>query len=131
MTAALLATACGGTFSGGAGTGGETFTAGTGAGGGSSGAGIGGGFTCTEDCQLCEGPSTTRPGECCPICGPSGGAPSGAGSPGAGAPSVGGAAGGGTCNGVACPAIACGPGWTTVYQEGACCGTCVPDETAG
>ena len=109
FVATLLATACGGTF---------------------SGAGAGGGLACTEDCELCEGPSTTRPGECCPICEPSGGAPSGAGAPGAGAPS-GGAAGGGTCNGVACPAIACGPGWTTVYKEGACCGTCVPDGGAG
>jgi hypothetical protein len=120
FAAALLATACGGTFSGtGAAGAGGAGTAGSGAGG--SGATAGSGPYCNAACPLiaCDGPSTTLPGECCPTCEPSGG-----GSPGGGSSS--GGAGGATCADIVpCADIGCPPGWISELQPGACCPSCV------
>ena len=121
LVAALCATACGGSFSGGAAGG----TGGTGAasGAGGSGAAAGGGV-CDVACPAirCTGTLVTYPGDCCPSCE----------SGGSGGVSGGGTAGtGGGCAELACPAYACAVGYKSVYQPGACCPTCVPDDSGG
>ena len=127
--AALLATACGGTFSGAGGSGASGPTAGTGgsgaggptAGAGGSAAGAGGGVVCDVACPLiqCNGTPVYNPGQCCPSCEPNGGA---------GGLSSGGSGG---CLDVGCVAIGCGPGFISVLQPGACCPSCVPDGSGG
>src|SRR5450432_1952871 len=132
FAAALLATACGGTFSGAGGSGAGGPTAGTGgsgaggptAGAGGSAAGAGGGVVCDVACPLipCDGTLTFNPGQCCPSCESNGGA---------GGLSSGGAGGSGGCLAVACLEIGCGPGFISVLQPGACCSSCVPDGSGG
>ncbi len=128
FAAALLATACGGTFSeaGGSGAGGQTAGAGgSGAGGPTAGAGGSaagaGGVICEAACPLipfdCK--LTYNPGQCCPSCEANGGA---------GGVSSGGSGG---CLAVACDDIGCGPGFISVLQPGACCPSCVPDGSGG
>jgi hypothetical protein len=57
----------------------------------------------------------------------SGAGPSG-GSGGGGAPNGGSA---GSCAQTGCPAIACAVGYKYIYEPGACCPTCVPDDSGG
>lgn len=129
LLAALWVTACGGSFSGG-GAGGTGATSGS---GGSGGALAGaGGLACDVACPaiVCVGTSVTRPGDCCPTCEPYGGS-GGASNGGSGGISSGGGLSnaGGSCTG--CPAIACAVGYKYVTQPGACCPTCVPDDSGG
>jgi hypothetical protein len=124
LGAVLWTTACGGSAFLGGGSGGADGGAGTQAGAGGSGAGTAGGATCDVGCPLvlCTGTSVTRPGDCCPTCetGGSGGVSSG-----------GTAGAGGSCSNIACPHYDCVMGDHLAYQSGACCLTCVPDDSGG
>jgi len=131
LVTALWATACGGSFSGGAsgGTGAASAASGTGAASGAGGGGAGGfgatGGACDVGCPAigCLGVSVTYPGDCCPTCLPSGGS---------GGVSAGGTTGvGGGCAGVACAGFTCAVGYKSVLLPDACCPTCVPDDTGG
>ena len=124
LVAALWATACGGTFTGG-GAGGAAGTGATSGAAGAGTAGTAGGFACDVECPAieCMGNVVMHAGDCCPSCEPTGGA---------GGVSSGGSAGvGGACAATACPAYACAVGYKSVYEPGACCPTCVPDGGGG